>query len=343
MMAAARSSKRAGWDDPCLAMRRLITLVCLLSACCAHAEDAPRAAPQLSFATREQAQALLAARDDFVSHLSAFDRAARVKRSAPVSEEEYLAFVTSQALAWTPEQRSLVEQVYARLTPALDAIGVAWPEYVRVAVTTGAEEGGAPYTRGDAIVIPAPMLSSARTLPRVLAHELFHVLTRANPALRERAYAAIGFRPCGDVALPSALRELRITNPDAVRNDACIAVRVKGATTWAVPVIYARAPYDAQAGQPFFAYLVAKLLLLDGSGAQPPSPATYDAVHPRLVDFDAVEGFFEQVGRNTQYVIHPEEIVADNFALLITGAARPASPDVLDRIKAALPPPAVAR
>ena len=324
-------------------MRLVIALACLLFACCAYADELPRPAPQLTFATREQAQALLAGRDDFVSRLSAFDRAARVKRSTPVSEEEYLAFVASQALGWTPEQRSLVEQVYARLTPALDAVGVPWPEYVRLVVTTGAEEGGAPYTRGDAIVIPAPMLSPGRALPAVLAHELFHMLTHANPALRARVYAAIGFHPCGEVVLPSALRELRITNPDALRNDACIAVRVKGARTWAVPMLYARAPYDAKAGQPFFAYLVAKLLLLDGSGAQPPSPATYDDAHPRLVDFDTVEGFFEQVGRNTRYVIHPEEILADNFALLITGAARPASPDVLDRIKASLPPPGGAR
>jgi hypothetical protein len=324
-------------------MRRVIALLCLLFACCANADDAPRPAPQLTFATREQAQALLAARDDFVSHLSAFDRAARVNRRAPVSEEEYRTFVASQALAWTPAQRSLVEQAYARLTPALDAIGVPWPEYVRLVVTTGAEEGDAPYTRADAIVIPASMLSSARTLPRVLAHELFHLLTRTNPALRQRTYAAIGFRPCGDVALPPALHDLRITNPDAVRNDACIAVRVQGSRTWAVPVLYARAPYDAQAGQPFFAYLVAKLLLLDASGALPPSTPIYDAAHPRLVDFDAVEGFFEQVGRNTQYIIHPEEILADNFALLITGVTQPPSPDVLDRIKAALAPPAGAR
>jgi hypothetical protein len=32
-----------------------------------------------------------------------------------------------------------------------------------------------------------------------------------------------------------------------------------------------------------------------------------------------VEDFLEQVGRNTRYVIHPEEILAENFALLITG------------------------
>jgi hypothetical protein len=32
-----------------------------------------------------------------------------------------------------------------------------------------------------------------------------------------------------------------------------------------------------------------------------------------------VPGFAEQVGRNTTYIIHPEEILADNFVLLIDG------------------------
>ena len=30
-------------------------------------------------------------------------------------------------------------------------------------------------------------------------------------------------------------------------------------------------------------------------------------------------GFAEQVGTNTDYIIHPEEILADNFVFLING------------------------
>lgn len=49
-----------------------------------------------------------------------------------------------------------------------------------------------------------------------------------------------------------------------------------------------------------------------------------------------VSGFFEQVGRNTNYVIHPEEILADNFSLLILGERRVPSPEILEKMQGIL-------
>jgi hypothetical protein len=42
------------------------------------------------------------------------------------------------------------------------------------------------------------------------------------------------------------------------------------------------------------------------------------------------------VGRNTDYIIHPEEILAENFALLVLGAGNVPSPEVLTRMREAL-------
>jgi hypothetical protein len=230
-----------------------------------------------------------------------------------------------------------VEAAYAALRPQIDALGLPWPARILIVHTSGEEEGGAAYTRGDAIVLPPAELAAAQRpkLARTLAHELFHVLSRANPRLRDRAYAAIGFHPCGEIALPSSLRDRRITNPDAPRNDNCIEIGVDGARARAVPILYARTPYDTSRGEPFFAYLELRLLVLDATGS-------YDDAHPRLVAVEDVKDFYEQVGRNTRYVIHPEEIVADNFALLLTRQASVPSPDVLARIEGALHEPATA-
>ncbi len=49
----------------------------------------------------------------------------------------------------------------------------------------------------------------------------------------------------------------------------------------------------------------------------------------KLVDAGEVTGFFEQVGQNTTYLIHPEEILADNFVLLVTGKRDVPSPGVV--------------
>jgi hypothetical protein len=44
----------------------------------------------------------------------------------------------------------------------------------------------------------------------------------------------------------------------------------------------------------------------------------------------------EQIGRNTGYVIHAEEILASNFELLVQGAPNAPSPEVLERIREVL-------
>lgn len=42
------------------------------------------------------------------------------------------------------------------------------------------------------------------------------------------------------------------------------------------------------------------------------------------------------MGRNTGYIIHPEEILADNFKLLATGAENVPSPQILEKMRVIL-------
>jgi hypothetical protein len=45
---------------------------------------------------------------------------------------------------------------------------------------------------------------------------------------------------------------------------------------------------------------------------------------------------YEQVGRNTQYIIHPEEIMADNFAELVMQDRSVPTPEILQKMLAVL-------
>jgi hypothetical protein len=54
---------------------------------------------------------------------------------------------------------------------------------------------------------------------------------------------------------------------------------------------------------------------------------------PRVVGVEQVSGFFEMVGRNTDYIIHPEEILADNFALLRFADDDVPSPQILRKMR----------
>ena len=71
------------------------------------------------------------------------------------------------------------------------------------------------------------------------------------------------------------------------------------------------------------------MLLLVERAASGPAVPLQGGNGPMIAAIEDVSGFFEQIGRNTHYIIHPEEIVADNFALLALGAQKAPSPDIL--------------
>jgi len=49
--------------------------------------------------------------------------------------------------------------------------------------------------------------------------------------------------------------------------------------------------------------------------------------------FNEVTNFLDQVGTNTQYIIHPEEILADNFTELMMGQSEVPDQWLLDEMK----------
>ncbi len=292
----------------------------------------------ITFATADEGRKVLTTRDDFVRALSPFDRAARLKTADEVSEKAFLEFVGRSVLDWTAADKALVGSALERLRAPFERLALPWPQAISFVKTTGQEEGGAAYTRGHALILPQNMLRPNRPVPhRLVAHELFHILSRNNPGLRDRLYQAIDFVRCAEVELPEALRSRMITNPDAPANDHCIRVQVDGADVWAVPIIFSRTErYDVQRGGEFFFYLQSQLLLVERQDDPPVTRPLHVGSQPRLVDFGEVRGFYEQVGRNTEYVIHPEEILADNFAMLVLQNQNVPSPEILQKLREVL-------
>jgi len=208
--------------------------------------------------------------------------------------------------------------------------------------TTGREEGGAPYTRGNAIILTEAVIEAPMaTIRKTICHELFHILSRTNPELRDKLYAIIGFVKCDEVEFPAELKARKITNPDAPRNDHRILLKVAGRDRWAIPILLSNSEkYDTKRGGEFFAYLRFQFLVVDRQDTAPDVKPAYESGKPMLVGPRQVSGFFEQVGRNTSYIIHPEEILADNFALLILGGRNPRSPEIVEKMEEVLDPDA---
>lgn len=255
-------------------------------------------AQELRTATLGEERAVLGKRDTFIQALSPFDRQARLESRTPVDEATFLSFLQAQALDWDDRSRALLDPALADLREHLARVKMPAMPDVLLVRTTGQEEGEAPHSRGRAIVLPNRVLSE-KTLSRVLAHEYFHVICRLHPELRDRLYDVVNFAPNSNIEFPAELLDHKITNPDAPLIEH--AVMVKGDRY--TPILFANRPYT---GGPMFTYLTVRLLRIGSTEL-------------RELDKD----YRDRVGGNTDFVIHPEEVLADNFALLVMGGDAP--------------------
>ncbi|CAM3298744.1 hypothetical protein [Shewanella pealeana] len=286
----------------------------------------------ISFLSKADAAKVLTLEDDFVSGISQFDMASRMKRETSPSKADYLAFVASQTLDWTQQERVAVTQAFNQLQPKLSALKVVLPQPIQFIKTTGLEEGGAAYTRGQAIILQQKQIDNQQGLPALIAHELLHVFSRFNPEVKQQLYQAIGYYPVGEIAFPTSIAKQKITNPDAPINDFAIRVEHDGKMVWVVPILYSDLPsYSLEKGGEFFDYLEFKFVIVGGD--EQPNIAAYDPDNAQIVKVSEFKGFFKQIGRNTNYIIHPEEIIAENFSFLMTGETELKSPKLLHKIE----------
>jgi hypothetical protein len=288
------------------------------------------------FADVRQGVSALVRRDDYIRHLSPFDRQVRLKTDRDVSEGELLAFLSQHVLPWEENDIRKLTPLIAALEAKLRPWKLPLPPVVLLVKASGREESGAAYCRGSAIVLPQNMIDGSREhLEKVLPHEVFHVLGTHNPELREKLYAIIGFHACNEVPLPEPLAARRITNPDAPVNDHFIALTIANRAVECMPVLFSKTEhYDAQRGGNLFSYLDFKLMELENEGGV--RRAALSQGQPVLLDPASCPGFYEQIGRNTSYIIHPEEILAENFVLLVNGRINTPTPRVVEALGKAL-------
>jgi hypothetical protein len=314
----------------------LLALVCAGALRCSFsiaAELRITARSAVDFASVAQGRAILGRVDEYVRGMNAFDRKLRLDREDALGEADYLNFIQSQVTAWPAEEQQHVAAVVEKLSARLQGLDLPLPPRVLLIRTTGAGEEGDAYTRANAIVLPARNSGAVpEKLLDLLAHELFHLMTRRDPAFRERAYALIGFRLSPQIALPAALAERRIGNPDAPGLDTYVELTVNERPLLAAPVLLAGEDFSLQVGVELSDYWQLRFLAVEPDGRGGVQPVVAEG-SPVLYALHEVGGFFERVGTNTSYLIHPEEILADNFALMVAGG-RVNDPQRLEQLRA---------
>jgi hypothetical protein len=270
------------------------------------------------FSSVETGREILTRRDDFIAALTPLDRRARMQTNQDVSEKDFLAFVGRSVQPWTPDETNRIVDVLQMVGDKLAQWRLPLPANIMLIKTSGEEEFNNCYTRQNAIVFPAEEAArKPSALKYSILHELFHVLSRHDPALRQALYGTIGFKRINEIELPEELRGRKVTNPDGVQNGWTIGLTNQSEVVQAVPILLATGPSFNPNERGASPYDYFRLLVVEpGSSGWAPQLV---AGHPRLLKPAETTGWFEQIGRNTHYTIHPDEILADNFFLLING------------------------
>jgi hypothetical protein len=175
-----------------------------------------------------------------------------------------------------------------------------------------------------------------------LTHELFHVLSSHNAELRDDLYRVIGFERIAELSLPAYLAARKVTNPDAPLMEHGIELEIDDQKRWFVPLLLSsHERYDAKRGGGIFDYMKFHLLEVESNGSKDNLPVFSTVARdgkPVLLDPQATPSYHRRIGKNTKYIIHPEEIMADNFVLVVEGGEPKdvPSPDVLQSTAAIL-------
>lgn len=286
---------------------------------------------QIEILDKQQAASLICVKDIFVGSMSNFDRQARVQTPGKeVTEADYLKYLSTKTLDFTKEEVLLAQTWASGISSFLEskALKLNWPKVIYFIKTTGDEEGNAAYCRGNEVIaFPAEYFKRPEA-QQILAHELFHILSRCNSALRDALYSNMNFVKCNSIELPPSL--FKITNPDAPFNYHFIQVLTpKGYYANVVPILFSTKPYE---GGIFFEYLNFRLAEIEHDNVVE-SPFLKPVVkNGELVVWnpEEVKGYLESLGKNTTYTVHPEECLADNFKLWVSGETNFPSPKVVE-------------
>jgi hypothetical protein len=290
------------------------------------------------FPNKAEAESLIRQSDGYIEALSRspFDRQTRMRTTTPVTQEDFLSHYTARLKTISTSTQRELSSYLQELTQELKKYNIDLPGEINFIQTDGREEigGSEAYCRGNTIFFKNLWKS-------LLAHELFHIYTSHHPEIRNKLYAIIGYQICDPIPLPESLMNKRIVNPDSLEIDAYIRVRYEkegnpeipqGTSVLAVPIDLYDENYRGNGKSTFLHGIFHKFAIVE--------PHEDGSIHfkldkegnPILFDFNEAGGLVDQIGNNTGYVDSPEEILAENFKIMITGAT-PNTPEIIERMK----------
>ena len=290
----------------------------------------PAFATEYKFADKETAIKILTANDEYLTTMKPIEIALQIgSPTADKTIEELKAHYAANVLEWPEAEKALMKALLVTHKKKLAKISHMLPDTVYFIKVADAVESGIPHTRGNAFVSPANRTSISTKL---FFHQIFHILSRYNRIKRASLYNIIGFRPCY-FQPTEEVDKYTIRNPEAPFTEFFLPVEIDDRDTYVMSYLHTTYEgFDPTVERGFDGHITGDLIevTVDKGICKPIIKADGS---PSIYKHEDVPDFYEKVGHNTKFDIHPEEIIADNFAFLMMDKKDLINPEILEEIE----------
>lgn len=267
-------------------------------------------------------------KENFFSLINSLDMSIQMGKNYPSETpratilKDYQNFLKKDVSNFTKEETEFINAIFKEAYTLSNKVSTnIFPKEIKLIKTHAKHYGeGAYYTRENCIIIPKDVLKlkNAKGFLETMFHEISHIYTRYHPEKRKALYKLIGFRHLGNrsnLLIKDALNDRILLNPDGINFAYYIDLKERDGRSYsAVPIITSTETEFKNNKSDFFQYLNFSLYKIDiGHSARVLS----DKDGNSTVSMGNVPDFFEQITDNTDYIIHPDEIIADNFMYIM--------------------------
>lgn len=241
-----------------------------------------------------------------------------------VTRDEWIEVAQNSIQTPTKEKQAFLDSMAAVQTETLKSLSIALPvdkETRYIDMVLSAFGGMTAFTSAARVYanIDRMIERESQTPGRaaeIMWHEMWHVISRNNPTLRQQMYALIGFHVLPtEIEIPAEVKAHILCNPDVERHDSYATFTIQGKPTDCMLMLYTTASEYIE-GTSLGDYVKGSdgywLLALDRTTHKP-----YRGEDGQWVVYNCTEASdFDEVmsGGNTSYCDDPEECMADNFS-----------------------------
>jgi hypothetical protein len=250
-----------------------------------------------------------------------------VKREVILSD--YMAFIQHDVENFTAKESAFLAKVISDAYTLSNAVSTKiFPDEIKLIKTKGKHYGDDTYyTRENLIIIPKAALENPNyeEFLRVMLHEIAHIYTRLHPSVKAELYATIGFkRIAQQLDINDSLRQRILMNPDGIDENWATTLTLDGGKeAFAVPIIYANETSLKKEKKDFFQYLGWNYYEITPSvSGNNLAVQTIGNMQKSTLSTVGINELFK-AKFNTDYIIHPDEIIADNFAIVLLSRKNP--------------------